>query len=177
MKSRLFILALLALSGAASADVERIAVQTESGLRLMWWPKINPPTGWHFDEGSSQHYAFKAFAPNDSTFSDAETVIYAKANFKPRTPDIKNVEALIEQDISGISHVVAERAKPLLSRNGQTFEVVSFSPKTDGNWERVAYGEETEYYIRFTVSSHTREGLSRALPTFQALVASYESGP
>ena len=152
-------------------------MQTESGLRLMWWPKVSPPTGWHFDQDLSHHYAFKAFAPNDSTFADAETVIYARANFKPRTPEIKNVEALIEQDISGISHVVAERMKPLLSRNGQTFEVVSFSPKTDGNWERVAYGEETEYYILFTVSSRTEEGLSRAIPTFQSLVASYESGP
>ncbi len=176
MKRYLFIMVLLALSSAASADVEKIAEQTESGLRLMWWPKINPPNGWHFDEGSSHHYAFKAFAPDGSTFSDAETVIYAKANFKPQTPEVKSVEALIEQDISTISGAVAERKERLLSGDKKSFLVVAFSPKGDGNWEQVAYGEEGGYYIIFTVSSRTKEELTRAIPIFQSLVASYKTG-
>jgi len=172
---------LLFLSGAASAEIEKIATPSESGIRFLWWPKVSPPAGWHFDDGSSHQYAFNAIAPDGSTFSDAETVIYAKANFKPRAPEVKSIESLIEQDISSFKSsdpgIAATREKPLLSGDDKQFQVVAFAPGAGGNWERVAYGEEGEYFIVFTVSSRTQEGLALATPAFNAMVAGYRAGP
>jgi hypothetical protein len=176
MKFTLMILA-LALSGTAGADVEKIAEPTETGIRFMWWPKVEAPKGWQFDEGASHRYAFKAFVPHGSTFSDAEAVIYAKANFKPRTPEVTSVEALVAQDIAGSAEATAERKGVLLSGDGKAFQLVAFVPKNAGDWEYVAYGEEPEYFILFTLSSHTKDGLARALPDFRSLVASYKVGP
>jgi hypothetical protein len=181
MRHFLLLTALLLLTDVAAAAVEKIAEPSESGLRLIWWPKVNPPDGWHFDEGSSHQLAFKALAPNGSTFSNAETVIYAKANFKPRTPETKSLESLIEQDIASFkkseSGVTVVREKPLLSGDGKPFQVVAFSPNAGGNWERVAYAEEGEYYVIFTVSSRTKEGLAQATPAFQSTIVGYRAGP
>jgi hypothetical protein len=177
MKPHVLVILLLALSGTVNADVEKIAQPSESGMRLMWWPKVDPPSGWHFDKNASYHYATKAFAPDGSTFSDATTVMYAKAEYKPRVSDVNNLKALIDEDISEFSDATARHEKPLLSRDGKQFQVVEFSPKANGNWERVAYGEEPDYYILFSVSSRNKEGLVRALPAFRSLVASYKNGP
>ena len=174
-------LAMLLLADGAYADVEKTALRTDSGLRLVWWPKVDAPKGWHFDEQSSDHYAFKAFAPDGSDFTNADRVIYAKADFKPRFPEAKNVESLIKQDISDFSSshesIVVRREKPLLSGDAKPFELVSFTPEKDGDWERVAYGEEGEYFIIFTLSSRSKDGLTKAVSAFESMIAGYHAAP
>src|SRR5579884_895732 len=51
---------------------------------FIWWPKIDAPAGYHHDEPASRRFRFNAFAPDGSSFADAETVMYARACYKPR---------------------------------------------------------------------------------------------
>lgn len=180
---RLIAAMLLMVPVAAWPGVEKIAIVGDSGIRFVWWPKVAPPDGWHFDEGSSHHFAFNAMAPDGSTFSDAETVLYAKAGFKPRLPAIASLESFVQSDIADFRtetpSLVVSREKPLYAKDHKPFQVVSYFPKSpgSGNWEQVAYGEDGDYYITIAISSRTREGLIKSRAVFQALVASYATGP
>jgi hypothetical protein len=176
-------LVFLMLAPAAFAGIEKFATPSESGVTLQWWPKVIPPKGWHHDEGSSRHFAFNAIAPDGATFSKAETVLYAKANYKPRSPEITTLKAFIASDISSLRSeepglmVTPEPAMP--GKGGLVFQVVRFEPGKRGTaaWERVAYAEDGDYFLTFTVSSHSRLGLDSTARAFKALLHSYTPGP
>lgn len=178
---RLLALFFLLLSGAASAQMEKIATSTNSGIEFQWWPKVLPPVGWHFDPGSSHHFSFNAMAPDGSTFSKADTVMYAKAEYKPRVPETKTLAQLVAQDISDFHQAYPGLAvtveQPVSSADHKQLQIITFAPSTGGNWERVAYGENSDFYVLFAVSSRTQGGLKRAMPAFKAMVGSYRVGP
>ncbi len=105
-----FAIVLVAASATASAEIEKVAVPTDNGLTLHWWPKLPDVAGWHFDRDASYHYGFAAWAPDNFTFADAETVIYARAIYKPRDPETKSLDVLIERDKQ---HFRAKRQRQL----------------------------------------------------------------
>ena len=92
--TRLLALVLVLLSGSVHAEIEKFATPTDAGIQLQWWPKVQLPPGWHFDPGSSHHFGFNAIAPDGSTFSKAETVMYANAEYKPRVPETTTVTTI-----------------------------------------------------------------------------------
>lgn len=168
---------------AAFGGIDKVAVPTRSGLKLMWWPEVAPPEGWHFDRGSSYYFAFNAMAPDGSTFSKAGTVMYAKAAYKPRWPEIKTLDAYIHNDTVFFKQhdpgVVVVHEQTFRTKDGQSFEVVFYHPRPGGtgNWERVAYGEEDQYFLTFVISSRTQQGLKAAMPAFTSMLSSYRAGP
>ena len=174
-------LVLVLLADPVNAEIEKIATPTDSGIQLQWWPKVQPPPGWHFDLGASHHFDFNAIAPDGSTFSKAETVMYANADYKPRVPETKSLAELIDGDISNFHQAYPGMAvtveSPVLTADHKQLKLVTFAPSAGGNWERVAYGEDAEFYLLFTVSSRTKGGLERAMTAFKAMVASYRVGP
>jgi hypothetical protein len=180
---RIAALSFLLIAPAAFAAIEKIATPSDTGIVFQWWPKVTPPQGWHHDEGSSRYFGFNALAPDGSTFSKAETVLYAKASYKPRAPQIKSLAAFVASDIAqlrssepGIS-ITPEPA--IHARNGLLFEVVRFEPGKVGTgaWERVAYGEDGEYFLTFAVSSHSARGLRSSAKVFRTLLNGYGPGP
>lgn len=174
---------LMLVCSIASAGMVKTAVPSSSGFRLMWWPKVSPPKGWHFDQGSSYHFAFNAMAPDGSTFSKAETVMYAKADYKPRLPDVKTLQVFITNDMASFKQdeptIVIVRERSLRTTHGQSFQIALYHPAhgNSGNWERVAYGEDGEYYLTFVVSSRSSQGLKASTPAFVSLLSSYQPGP
>ena len=164
-------------SAAASAEIEKTAVPTDRGLILHWWPKLPDVAGWHFDREASDHYGFAAWVPDNFTFANAETVIYARAIYKPRDPGTKSVDMLIEQDKQ---HVLAkapgtriESAPSLPTADGRNLRSLSFAPSGNGNWERAGYGEEGDYYLIFIVSSRSQAGYQTAKAAFETFIARY----
>lgn len=172
---------LLVTSSATHAEIEKIAIPAEKGFSFYWWPKLTPVDGWHQDREHSFFYSANALAPDGFTFKNAESVMYARAVFKSREPDIKSLETLIENDrmdfeanVPGISiHEVAA----LYSSGGQTFRSFTFFPTRTGNWERVSYGEEGEFYLIFTISSRSLSGFNAAVGAYEKLIASYNQSP
>ncbi len=179
---RLVILALLALSSTAFAEIEKFATPSDSGITFQWWPKVTPPKGWHHDEGSSRHFSFNAIAPDGSTFSKAETVLYAQANFKPRSPEIKTLKAFIEGDVARLRaeepEIIITPEPDMQGKDGLVFKVMRFEPKSGiAAWERIAYADDGEYFLIFGVSSHSRHGLESSSEAFKALIESYTPEP
>lgn len=178
MKPIYVVLALLLLSASASAEIEKTAMPCKTGLCLYWWPKLPQVKGWHQDHEQSYNYEANALAPDGFTFSDAETVMYAKAFFKPRIPETKSLEMLIANDkkqfLGETPGIIITKAKEIVISDGRKLRSFTFFPAQQGNWERVSYGEEGEFYLVFTISSRTKAGYDKAVGAYESLVGSYK---
>ena len=173
------IIALLGLYAAIlHAEIEKIATTGSQGIDFFWWPKLEAVSGWHHERGPSLNYGANALAPDGHTFGDAETVIYARAIYKPRAPEAESLAIFIERDHRDFAKnspaIQIEEASTLTTGDGKKLRSFTFTPTADGNWEQVAYGEEGDFYLVFTVSSRTSSGLQAALPTYLKLVAQYK---
>jgi hypothetical protein len=165
----------------ASAEIEKTATPCETGLCLKWWPKLAPVAGWHQDSAASNKYAINAQVPDGYTFSNAETVIYSKANYKPRTSETKSLEMLIDDDkkefLSHEPNLLISEVDPIKNGDGKLLRSFTFFPKDQGNWEQATYGEEGEFYLIFTISSRTKAGFVKALDAYKKFISQYKEKP
>jgi len=178
MRIACVLLAAFFMSSSAYAEIEKLAMTSEKGVSFYWWPKLAPIEGWHQDREYSFSYRVNALAPGGFTFKDAESVMYARASYKPRIPEIKSLEAFIEDDqedfrakVPGVS---IQEVSPLATADGQKLRSFTFFPTKGGNWERVSYGEEGEFYLIFTVSSRSQSGFDAVVSTYEKVVGSYK---
>jgi hypothetical protein len=162
---------------SAIADVEKLAIPCEQKICFHWWPRVPTIEGWEQDRGNSIRYSFNALAPIGKSFGNAETVMYAKAVFRPRVPEDKTLEQFISGDkkkfISGAKDIKIQEAQPLKTANGKSTKSFLFSPVSSGQWERVSYFEEGEYYMVFVISSRTETALQAAMTAYESLVTRY----
>jgi hypothetical protein len=167
------------LTYPAFADVEKIATTCEQQICFHWWPKLPKIEGWQHDRQSSIHYNFNALAPTGKLFTDSEAVIYANAVYRPRGPNEKTLASFIESDISQFREdtpgLVVDEEKPLMTGDGQQVLVFRLKPSQTGQWERVAYFEEGDYYMVFVLSSRSERGLSSASPAYEILLLRYRA--
>lgn len=171
----------MVFNATASAEIERIAMPGERGMKLYWWPKLAPIAGWQQDRDFSFQYGANALAPIGKSFADAETVMYAKATYKPRVPTTKTLESFIENDkkefLQNVPGVAINSATPLISGDGRKLLSLSYIPKVKGNWERVAYLDEGEFFLVFTISSRTATGLESSMSAYEKMVTQYREKP
>jgi hypothetical protein len=176
------LIALVAAAGLFSApthaEIEKNARRCDHTLCFYWWPKLPPLKGWHQDRPSSFHDSINALAPDGQTFANAEAVIYARAIFKPRAPDVKSLDQLIENDKADFlvrsRDISIEPASSPVTGDGQSLRSLSFIPGGSGNWERVSYGEEGNYYLLFTLSSRSERAFKDAMSAYETLIATYK---
>jgi hypothetical protein len=174
---------ILLVSGASTAfaEIEKFAIPGENGMLFHWWPKLPPLSGWAQDRDSSFQYSINALAPVGSSFVNADTVIYAKAVFKPREPKVKSLAMLIENDkkdfLANVPGVTIQEAPSVATADGKKCKSLTYTPKTRGNWERVSYLEEGEFYLIFTVSSRTQAGFLASAQSYEGLITQYKEKP
>ena len=177
MNKTFLALILLVLCAPVSAEIEKIALPCNTGMCLYWWPKLPKIVGWHHERESSYSISANALAPDGNTFKNADTVIYAKAFYKPRLPQTKSLAQFIADDkqqfLGNSPDIVISEVDELSSSDGNKFQSFTYFPALAGNWERVAYGEEGEFYLVFTISSRTKAGFEKAITAYKSLVASY----
>lgn len=165
----------------AIADVERIAQLCEQQICFRWWPRVEPPEGWKHEREHSLHYNFNALAPVGSSFSSAEAVMYANAIYRPRVPNEKTLSAFIDSDIQKFKDdnpgLAVEESPSLKTADSKTAKVFLLKPSGQGQWERVAYFEEGEYYMVFVASSRTESGLLNASRAYESLITNYREQP
>lgn len=179
-RASLLVVLLLACAPAFS-EMEKVATQCGSEICFHWWPKLPAVSGWHHDREHSLHYSFNAQAPDGKTFANAEAVIYANAPYKARMPEVKSLQTLIDNDQrqfrTDFPGVKVRELDPILTAEGKPLRSFEYTPAKAGNWERVSYGEDSEFYLIFTVSSRTMTGLARALGAYEEFIHAYKVGP
>jgi len=177
MRTRLVFLALLLLTGYASAEIEKKAHVGKKGIDLYWWPKFAALKGWSQDEPASEGNGINALAPIGSNFSNAVAVIYGRACYKPRWSK-KTLRAFIESDKRDFQKdspgQKCTEASPIQNGNGVKMRSLEFFPIKKGNWERVAYLAEGEFWVVFTLSSRTKASYQASLPAFLNLLNHYK---
>ena len=176
-----FIVVLLVFSASANAEIENVAVPCERGLCLYWWPKLVAVKGWHHDRDHSYLYSVNAQAPDGYTFADAESVIYAKALYKPRIPETTSLQMLIKDDkdqfLSRDPNIIISEVGTLITGDGRILKSFTFFPKGKGNREQVSYGEEGDFYLIFALSSRTKEGFAKTLNAYKQFIGQYTEKP
>ena len=172
------LLIFISFSVATRAEIEKTALMCGNEICFYWWPKLSPPKGWHQDQDMSYEIEANALIPDGLTFSNTETVMYAKALYKPRTPETKSVNQLIADDkkefLSADPSIIVAEAGDINSADGKKFRSFTFFPKNAGNWEQVSYGEEGDFYLIFAVSSKSKKGLEQTQATYKELISRYK---
>ena len=181
----LFIIIVSFLSVNLNAEIHREATYcNDTGeLCFYWWPKLPTVDGWQQDKGNSYHYSSNTQAPIGFHFGNAESVIYAKAIYKLRQPESKNLEEFIANDkknfLRNSPDLDIKETKSLKSKSGKLFKSFSFTPKAQGNWEQVSYSEEidlegNDYYLVFVLSSRSEQSYKDTLSDYEKFITNYE---
>lgn len=178
----ILVLIVITLPMTGHAEIEKYSNVCQTGICFHWWPKLPVIEGWHQDEEQSRRESVNALAPDGHTFVNAETVMYAKAEYKPRVPESKTLDEFIENDKKTFSDVLVTPAPDLVTADGQKIRTFLFTPKQSGNWERIGYGEENdaeknEYFLIFAISSRSRNGLQKSMKDFEKLIQLYKTAP
>jgi hypothetical protein len=172
---------LIIISTSVCAEIEKVAIPGEDGFKFYWWPKLVPFKEWHHDRDASLHYQMNAMVPDGSTFGEAETVIYGKAIYKAREPELTSLDMLIERDrddfLVNIPDISINESEPILISDGTKLQSFTFFPQSKGNWEKVAYCDDGDYYLVFTISSRSEKGYKSAKQAYEKMVESYTSEP
>lgn len=173
------LIALIAINTISTAEMVKIAIPDEKcgSFCFYWWPKLPNIDGWSQDIGHSYHYRANTQTPNGFTFANAESVIYAKAMYKPGMKSTKSLKQFIAEDHLEFLDAKIEQTLSLKSANNKVFLSYTFTPKIKGNWEQVSYGEEGEYYVVFTLSSRSKLGFDEALPIYVKFINQYDETP
>lgn len=167
----------LCASAPANSEIEKIATPSDAGLHMTWWPKLPELGGWHHESEASIENAANILAPDGFTFSDAEAVIYAKAVYKPSVTNVINLDQMIENDVAQFTSggdIVATEVGALTTGDGDKMRSYTFFPKADGNWERVTFGEEGDYYLVFTINARSKAGYDQSLRDYEKLITTYK---
>jgi len=159
------------------AEIHKEAFPTETGMQFRWWPIMPKVEGWVHDRQSSLNYSINAQVPLGKSFSDSETIIYSRAVYKPRVPNLKTLEAFIENDkitfLKKEPSISIKELKSFKNQQGINFRSFSFLPTKTGNWERVAYSEEGDFYLVFTISSRSEHGLEENINSYDRFLSKY----
>jgi hypothetical protein len=178
MLIRVLITSLLLTSATAFAEIEKFAIPGEKGMAFHWWPKLPSVAGWSQDRDFSFRYSINALAPTGASFADSETVMYAKAIYKLRVPDVNSLAKLIENDkkdfVTNVPGITIQEAKVLATADGMNAPSLTYTPKGKGNWERVSYLEEGDFYLIFTISSRTEIGFLTSITAYETLISQYK---
>jgi len=184
MKS--ILLLILLLPSIVTAEIHKEAqICDESGqICFFWWPKLPEVKGWHQDVSHSYHYRMNTQAPDEFTFANAESVIYAKAEYQDKSSPDKTLEQFIafsqSQFTSGApSELSVVKTGELTSKGKHKFQSYSFFPKGEGNWEQVSYAEDRDndgnkYYIIFVLSSRSKNGYEKNIKAYNEFIAKYQ---
>jgi hypothetical protein len=169
---------LLLASVTAVPEIEKVGRVCGSGICPAWWPKLDSVAGWHHEDEASFANSANVQVPDGFTFATAQTVIYARALYKPRNPETTSLAVVIKDDrtefLKESPNVEVAKVSPLKTRDGQALETYTFFPKASGSWEEVSYGEEGDFYLIFTISSRSRAGFVASLPVYERYIAQYK---
>ena len=164
-----------------SADIFKLAIPSDQGIKLYWWPQLQVPDGWMHDEGASRSTGSNMLVPKGQSFPQAPAVMYGEALYKPRIPETRSLDQLISDDKrkfqNDLPGIVILPLPALKNGDGRSLRCFSYSPPQKdgkGSWEWTAYSEESDFYLIFVISANSQAALNTALPSFRWLIATYK---
>ncbi len=157
---------------AVPAQAEMLQFATPDGVKS--WPKLPDIPDWHQDQESSLKLAANSLIPDGMDPANPEVTIQARG-FSRTGGGATSISQMVDSD-SGTAPA-GTQVKPLsdvADKDGTPFKLYSFAPPgSQGTWKAVAYSEEGEYLMAFTLSARTKTAFDGNLPVFVALIQKY----
>jgi len=154
------------------AQAELLQFSTPDGIKS--WPKLPDIPDWHQDQESSLKLAANSLIPDGMDPANAEVTIQARGF--PRTGGVISASQMVESDRAAApAGTEVKQLSTVADKDGTPFRVYSFAPAggQTGSWKAVAYSEEGEYLLAFTLSARTKTAYESNLPVFVALIQKY----
>jgi hypothetical protein len=157
--------------------IKTVTIDCDGRMCFHWWPRLPPLPGWHTDDSINQKLVMNVLIPNRFTWSSANTIMYARALYKPHYPSLTSLSAFIADDRRSFAEnnreIVIAEASPLTTKDGQILRSLTYFRPRDHNWERVSYGEEGDYYLVFVINAHSEAGFRNGQVVYEELIHAY----
>jgi hypothetical protein len=154
------------------ARAEMLQFSTPEGIKS--WPKLPDIPDWHQDQESSLKLAANSLIPDGVDPATAEVTIQARGS--SRANGMTSASQMVESDRAAApAGMEVKQLTTVADKDGTPFNVYSFAPAAGqtGGWKAVAYSEEGEYLLAFTLSARTKAAYESNLPVFVALIQKY----
>lgn len=169
--SPLLLAACLAVS-LLPAEAEMLQFASADGTRS--WPKLPDIADWHQDQELSMKLNANFLVPDGADPTGSDATIQARGY--ARSGDTGSISQLMERDQAAMPPGTQAAKRPdLYDKDSTPFTVVAFAPAQgqSGDWKTIAYSEEGEYLLAFTLDARSKAAYDKNLPVFTALVQKY----
>ena len=138
---------------------------------------IEGPKGWITDRQTGQELGVCCvWYPKDSTWDDAQTVMYP--NITSKGPGQQTLNEFMESDLADFREhnpeLTYEVGEDIPLKNTRIAKLRFFYNVNHGSSEAVAYIDEKKIIAFLVMSSKTKKDLNEAIPLFRSVLQSYE---
>lgn len=154
------------------ARAEMLQFATPDGTKS--WPKLPDIPDWHQDQEQSMKLAANFLIPDGADPATSEVTIQARGY--PRGGESGSLSQLMEKDRAAAPPTTDVTKRPdLYDKDSTLFTMLAFAPAAGqaGDWKAIAYSEEGEYLLAFTLDAKSKAAYDKSLPVFTALVQKY----
>ena len=137
------------------------------------WPKLPDIADWHQDQELSMKLAANFLVPDGADPATSDVTIQARGY--PRSGDTASLSQLMDKDQAAAAGAQITKRPDIYDKDSTPFTLVTFAPAAGqaGDWKAVAYSEEGEYLLAFTLVAHSKAAYDKNLPVFTGLVQKY----
>jgi len=163
----------LAAISVAPAAAEMLQFATPEGVKS--WPKLPTIAEWHQDQDSSQKLGVNALIPDGMDPATADVSIQARGFSRAGGASVTSASQMAESDRAGApSGTEVKQLSTVADKDGTPFMLYSFAPANgQGAWKAIAYSEEGEYLLAFTLNARSKAAYESNLPVFVGLIQKY----
>lgn len=145
---------------------------TPDGIKS--WPKLPDIPDWHQDQDSSLRLGANSLIPDGVDPATAEVTIQARGIPRQGATAL-SVSQMVENDrAEATAGTEVKQLSNVLDKDGTPFSLYSFAPANgQGSFKAIAYSEEGDYLLVFTLSARSKTAYEGNLPVFVALIQKY----
>jgi hypothetical protein len=153
------------------AAAEMLQFATPDGIKS--WPKLADIPEWHQDMESSLKLGANSLIPDGVDPANAEVTIQARGF--PRSGGATSVSQMVESDRAAApSGTEIKQLSDVADKDGVAFKLYSFAPANgQGGWKAIAYSEEGDHLLAFTLNARSKTAFESNLPVFVTLIQKY----
>lgn len=166
--------ALLGLSPLSMLPAVAEMLQFASPDGIKSWPKLADIPEWHQDMESSIRLGANSLIPDGMDPTNAEVNIQARG-FPRSGGAVTSVSQMVESDRGTAPAGTEIKQLPdVADKDGVAFNVYSFAPPGgQGTWKAIAYSEEGDHLLAFTMSARSKAAYDSNLPALVSLIHQY----
>jgi hypothetical protein len=165
-----FVCTLFALS---PVQAEMLQFATADGVKS--WPKLPDIPDWHQDQESSLRLSANSLIPDGVDFATADTIIQARGFPRRGDTAVSSLSQLMDNDRAAVPGAAVEKLSNIADKDGTPFTVYAFAPApgSAGGWKAMAYSEEGDTLLAFTLIAKSKPAYDTAFPVFTQLIRRY----